>query len=132
MPAISYSQRRHLEHRCLAGGDVGASNIGARPSGCSTRHLHLQDRRPALARRRPGRQGGRRRVDARSGSLKLAEFAEPWLENRAGLYRQTREIYGDQLRLHILPVIDPRVPALGKVALAEGRAVSNRQRCRRS
>ncbi len=59
------------------------------------------------------------RVDARSGTVTLTEFAEAWLRDRAGISRRTREIYGDQLRRYILPVVDAKVPALGKVKLAD-------------
>ncbi len=56
-----------------------------------------------------------------SGATKvgtLEVYAIQWLDQRTGLSPRTREIYSDQLRLHILPLVDDKVPALGKVPLA--------------
>ena len=41
------------------------------------------------------------------------------MRGHARLAKRTREIYEAQLRLHILPAIDPAVPALGTVALTD-------------
>lgn len=58
-------------------------------------------------------------VDPRAGSTPLDAYAWGWLRGHARLAKRTREIYEAQLRLHILPVLDPAVPALGTVALTD-------------
>jgi hypothetical protein len=57
-------------------------------------------------------------VDPDGGKVLLVEYAEAWLRGRVRLAPRTREIYATQLRLHILPGLDPEVPALGGVPLA--------------
>ncbi len=54
-----------------------------------------------------------------AGRIALDAYAWSWLCGHARLAKRTREIYEAQLRLHILPAIDPAVPALGTVALAD-------------
>ncbi len=58
-------------------------------------------------------------VDPLAGRTTLDEYARAWLLGHARLAKRTREIYESQLRLHVLPEIDPVVPALGSVALAD-------------
>lgn len=58
-------------------------------------------------------------IDPRLGKITLKEYSEAWLRGRANLAPRTREIYAAQLRLHILPVIDPTIPALGPLAIAD-------------
>jgi len=58
-------------------------------------------------------------VDPLAGRVSLDAYAWAWLRGHARLARRTREIYEAQLRLHILPDIDPAVPALGAVALTD-------------
>lgn len=58
-------------------------------------------------------------VDPVAGTTSLSEYASAWLRGHVRLSKRTREIYEAQLRLHILPVIDAGVPALGGVALAD-------------
>ncbi|HET7489181.1 MAG TPA: tyrosine-type recombinase/integrase [Acidimicrobiales bacterium] len=58
-------------------------------------------------------------VDPHAGRTTVEAYAWAWLRGHARLARRTREIYESQLRLHILPAIDPAVPALGTVALAD-------------
>jgi len=58
-------------------------------------------------------------MDPRAGEIKLGDFAQEWLAHRVGLAQRTREIYESQLRLHILPLIDPQLPALGLVKLID-------------
>ena len=58
-------------------------------------------------------------VDPQAGRTALDAYAWGWLSGHARLAKRTREIYEAQLRLHILPTIDPAVPALGTVALAD-------------
>jgi integrase len=57
-------------------------------------------------------------VDPDGGKVLLREYAEAWLRGRVRLAPRTREIYTAQLRLHVLPKLDPDVPALGSVPLA--------------
>jgi integrase len=59
------------------------------------------------------------RVDPRAGEVKLGDYAQEWLAHRVGLAKRTREIYASQLRLHILPLIDDDLPALGMVTLID-------------
>lgn len=58
-------------------------------------------------------------VDPSEGRMALDAYSWAWLRGHARLAKRTREIYESQLRLHILPVIDPAVPALGSVALGD-------------
>lgn len=58
-------------------------------------------------------------VDPVAGATSLSEYASAWLRGHVRLSKRTREIYTAQLRLHILPVIDPEIPALGVAALTE-------------
>ncbi len=58
-------------------------------------------------------------VDPQAGRVALDTYARAWLRGQARLAKRTREIYEAQLLLHILPVIDPEVPALGTLALAD-------------
>nr|MDP9020188.1 site-specific integrase [Actinomycetota bacterium] len=58
-------------------------------------------------------------VDPQGGRTLLDAYAWGWLRGHARLAKRTREIYEAQLRLHILPDIDPAVPALGAVALTD-------------
>lgn len=58
-------------------------------------------------------------VDPLAGRATLDQYAQAWLRGHARLAKRTREIYESQLRLHVLPVIDPSVPALGPVAMAD-------------
>lgn len=57
-------------------------------------------------------------LDPSAGRVRLAGYAEAWLQGRATIAPRTREIYAHQLRTHILPSISPDVPALGSVDLA--------------
>jgi len=57
--------------------------------------------------------------DPLAGRTSLGEYAWAWLRGHARLAKRTREIYESQLRLHVLPRIDPAVPALGAVAIAD-------------
>jgi integrase len=61
----------------------------------------------------------RRWVDPGAGREPLEEYASAWLRSHVRIARRTREIYEGQLRRHVLPKIDERVPALGSVALAD-------------
>lgn len=65
-------------------------------------------------------------VDPLAGRTTLAEYAAAWL---SGLAKRTREIYDSQLRLHVLPRIDPAVPALGTVAITDLTPALVRQWC---
>ncbi len=58
-------------------------------------------------------------VDPGAGSTLLDTYAWGWLRGHARVAERTREIYEAQLRLHILPMVDPAVPALGTVALTD-------------
>lgn len=58
-------------------------------------------------------------VDPDAGKVLLGAYAWSWLRGQVRIARRTREIYETQLRLHVLPQIDPGVPALGGVALAD-------------
>lgn len=58
-------------------------------------------------------------IDPQAGRTPLSDYAWGWLRGQARIAKRTREIYEAQLRLHILPSIDPDVPALGKVALSD-------------
>lgn len=58
-------------------------------------------------------------VDPVAGATSLSEYASAWLRGQVRLSKRSREIYAAQLRLHILPVVDPEVPALGGAALTE-------------
>lgn len=58
-------------------------------------------------------------VDPGAGKTPLNDYAWGWLRGQARIAKRTREIYEGQLRLHILPSIEPDVPALGDVCLAE-------------
>lgn len=58
-------------------------------------------------------------VDPLAGRVALDAYAWAWLRGHARLAKRTREIYEAQLRLHILPLIHPGVPALGAVALTD-------------
>jgi hypothetical protein len=57
--------------------------------------------------------------DPLAGRTTLDRYARAWLRGHVRLARRTREIYESQLRLHVLPAIDPSVPALGPVAMAD-------------
>jgi Phage integrase, N-terminal SAM-like domain len=59
------------------------------------------------------------RVDPRAGEITLGDYAREWLAHRVGLAKRTQEIYASQLRLHILPLIDTDLPALGMVKLVD-------------
>lgn len=61
---------------------------------------------------------GARVVNATAAAT-LGEYAGAWLKDRGGVSPRTREIYEGQLRLHILPRVDPDLPALGNVALVD-------------
>ena len=52
-------------------------------------------------------------------TITLREYSEAWLRGRANLAPRTREIYAAQLRVYVLPKIDPEIPALGEVAIAD-------------
>jgi len=71
-----------------------------------------------LDRNRADRASGLR-FDPRAGDVRLGDYSRDWLAQRVGLAERTREIYASQLRLHILPVIDDTVPALGRVKLGD-------------
>lgn len=58
-------------------------------------------------------------LDPSAGRARLTDYAAAWLRGKATLAPRTREIYSLQLRLHILPVIEADVPALGHVPLAQ-------------
>ncbi len=58
-------------------------------------------------------------VDPGAGKMPLADYTWGWLRGQARIAKRTREIYEVQLRLHILPRIEPDVPALGGVCLAD-------------
>lgn len=58
-------------------------------------------------------------VDPLAGRVSLDAYAWAWLRGHARLAKRTREIYEAQLRLHVLPVIAPGVPALGTVDLTD-------------
>lgn len=58
-------------------------------------------------------------VDPLAGRTMVDLYARGWLRGHARPAKRTREIYECQLRLHVLPEIDPDVPALGAVALAD-------------
>lgn len=58
-------------------------------------------------------------LDPSAGRIRLAGYAEAWLQGRATIGPRTREIYAHQLRTHILPSISPDVPALGSVDLGD-------------
>ena len=58
-------------------------------------------------------------VDPVAGATSLSEYASAWLRGQVRLSKRTREIYAAQFRLHILPAVDPEVPALGAVALTD-------------
>lgn len=53
--------------------------------------------------------------DDSAGAVPLQDFAWSWLAANVRIGPRTREIYAGQLRLHVLPQIDPGVPALGSV-----------------
>jgi integrase len=57
------------------------------------------------------------RVDPGRAKILLGQYATEWLSDRVGISPRTREIYAAQLKLHILPLIDPSVPALGDLPL---------------
>jgi integrase len=71
-----------------------------------------------LDRNRADRASGLR-FDPRAGEIRLGDYSEEWLAQRVGIAKRTREIYASQLRLHILPMIDDGVPALGMVKLVD-------------
>jgi integrase len=58
-------------------------------------------------------------VDPRAGQVRLDDYAQAWLNGMSMLAPRTREIYASQLNLHILPAVDPGVPALGELAIGE-------------
>ena len=58
-------------------------------------------------------------IDPEAGKVLLGSYAWAWLRGSVRLAKRTREIYEAQLRLHVLPVIEEDVPALGDVALAD-------------
>lgn len=58
-------------------------------------------------------------LDPKAGRAPLADYAAAWLQGKATLAPRTREIYNLQLRLHILPLVDADIPALGPVPLAQ-------------
>ena len=57
-------------------------------------------------------------TDPRAAAVTPGEYASDWLDTRVDLAPRTREIYAAQLRLHILPSINPAVPALAGRSLA--------------
>jgi integrase len=57
-------------------------------------------------------------IDPRAGRAPLDEYAHTWLDSKVGISPRTREIYGLQLRLHVLPPVRPGVPGLGTVPIA--------------
>lgn len=57
-------------------------------------------------------------TDPRAATVTLGEYASEWLDTPVDLAPRTREIYAAQLRLHILPSINPAVPALAGRSLA--------------
>lgn len=59
------------------------------------------------------------RIDPARSRISLAKYAGAWLETHNAIAPRTKEIYESQVRLHILPRIDSRVPALGPMALGE-------------
>lgn len=59
------------------------------------------------------------RTDESARRMTVEEYAAAWLWGRTGLAPRTREIYEHQLRLHVVPVIEDGVPALGPVALTD-------------
>ncbi|MHB8439620.1 MAG: tyrosine-type recombinase/integrase [Acidimicrobiales bacterium] len=54
-----------------------------------------------------------------AGEARLRVYVAEWLDHKAGLAPRTHEIYESQLRLHVLPVVSTRVPALGDVRLVD-------------
>ena len=58
-------------------------------------------------------------MDPRGGAVLLEDYAWAWLDSRARIAPRTREIYQSQIANHILPEIDPAVPALGPINLAD-------------
>ncbi|HET6873499.1 MAG TPA: site-specific integrase [Acidimicrobiales bacterium] len=58
-------------------------------------------------------------IDPRLGKITLREYSEAWLRGRANLAPRTREIDAAQLRLYVYPKIDPEIPALGEVSIAD-------------
>lgn len=57
--------------------------------------------------------------DPSRARLSLRTYATTWLAQHTRISPRTREIYDAQLRLHVLPAIDPAVPALGDTALGD-------------
>lgn len=57
--------------------------------------------------------------DPSRSRVALETYAMSWLAQHTGISPRTREIYECQLRLHVLPAIDPTVPALGRTALCD-------------
>ena len=58
-------------------------------------------------------------IDADAGKVTLAEYSWHWLESRVGLAPRTREIYAQQLRLHVLPPFVDGSAGLGEVPLRQ-------------
>ncbi len=58
-------------------------------------------------------------VDPRAGRVKLEEYTVTWLDSKVGISPRTREIYGLQRRLHVLPAVSDDVPALGPIPIAD-------------
>jgi integrase len=46
-------------------------------------------------------------VDPKAGSVSLNQYSEDWLAHKTNLAPRTRELYSDQLRLQIQPVLGP-------------------------
>lgn len=57
-------------------------------------------------------------LDPEGGRVTLADYSWNWLESRASLAPRTREIYAQQLRLHILPPFAEGSPGLGDIPLS--------------
>src|SRR5579875_758173 len=57
-------------------------------------------------------------IDPEGGRVTLADYSWNWLESRASLAPRTREIYAQQLRLHILPPFADDAHGLGELSLS--------------
>lgn len=57
-------------------------------------------------------------IDPEGGRVTLADYSWAWLESKASLAPRTREIYDQQLRLHILPPFAEETPGLGELPLS--------------
>jgi integrase len=59
-------------------------------------------------------------VDQRAGKIPVRDFCERWLAQRPDLRPRTRELYGGNLRKHILPVLGDR--PVGQLRISDIRA----------